>query len=165
MVWTGTWPQVSPYSWLCVLPTAPDFISALVEIDVGNVDDRSGENLSNTNQFFVLTIFMEAFLCFSTDHLGRKWRFYLIIFFFFSWVLFPSCLNVQKRWGKLLVNKCISPKSQCIVLRLVQGFKRFISFLQVRIPQPPITLTLTALQMLPCSKFSLERTCFVSWDP
>lgn len=163
MVWTGTWPQVSPYSWLCVLPTAPDFISALVEIDVGNVDDRSGENLSNTNQFFVLTILMEAFFTFLHRSSWEKVK--ILPYHFFSSVLFPSCLNVQKRWGKLLVNKCISPKSQCIVLRLVQGFKKFISFLQVRIPQPPITLTLTALQMLPCSKFSLERTCFVSWDP
>lgn len=41
------------------------------------------------------------------------------------------------------------------------GIETFIGFLQARIPQSPIILILTALQMQPSSKFSLERACVV----
>lgn len=77
----------SPYSWPRVLATAPDFISALVgmilTIDLVKI----------TNQFLFWQYLWKHFYASPQIILGESGDFALP---FFSWVLFPSCLNVQK---------------------------------------------------------------------
>lgn len=75
-----------------------------------------------------------------------------------SGVLFLTCLNL-KRWGKFLANIFISPKFQCIVLRLVQKLKTCNSFLK-------------SGSQIPCNSYSeavpLKIHCwqgiFLSWS-